>query len=145
MVIIMKTGASPEEIAEVTHSIAREGMTPFENPGVERKVIAVLGIIHCTSCSWWISSRICPALSAWRSSRSPKRFALTGVSPQDTVFEVASVPVGGKTLAIFAGPCSIESEEQAVETARAVKAAGANFFRGGPISRARPLCFPGAG
>jgi 3-deoxy-7-phosphoheptulonate synthase len=146
MVIIMKTGASPEEIAEVTHSIAREGMTPFENPGVERKVIAVLGIIHSHKLQLVDKFENMSGVERVALISEPYKLPSRECHPQDTVFEVAGVPVGGKTLAIFAGPCSIESEEQAVETARAVKAAGANFFRGGAYKpRSSPYAFQGLG
>jgi 3-deoxy-7-phosphoheptulonate synthase len=64
--------------------------------------------------------------------------------PEPTVVRVAKVPIGGPALAIMAGPCAVESEEQVVATARAVKAAGANILRGGAFKpRTSPYAFEG--
>ena len=53
--------------------------------------------------------------------------------------------IGGKRLAMMAGPCAVESEEQIMEAAAGVKKAGAQFLRGGPISENQPLRLPGHG
>ena len=64
--------------------------------------------------------------------------------PEDTVVDVAGVPVGGKRLAVMAGPCSVESREQVTGIAQAVKQAGANILRGGAFKpRTSPYAFQG--
>jgi 3-deoxy-7-phosphoheptulonate synthase len=65
---------------------------------------------------------------------------------EDTTFKIGSVTVGGSQLAVIAGPCSVESREQLLETAHAVKAAGATFLRGGAYKpRSSPYSFQGMG
>src|SRR6185503_10679119 len=77
----------------------------------------------------------------------PFKLASREVIPDDTVVRVGSVPVGaGAPLAIMAGPCSVESREQTLETARAVRAAGATILRGGAFKpRSSPYNFRGLG
>jgi 3-deoxy-7-phosphoheptulonate synthase len=66
------------------------------------------------------------------------------ICPEGTIVQVAGNPFGGERLAIVAGPCSVESEEQIVATARAVKSLGARFLRGGAYKpRTSPYCFQG--
>ena len=73
----------------------------------------------------------------------PYKLASREFHPADTVVEVGGVKIGGGDLAVMAGPCSVESEEQVVDTARAVKAAGGNILRGGAFKpRTSPLQLP---
>ena len=66
--------------------------------------------------------------------------------PEDTTFTIGNVTVGGNQLAVIAGPCSVESREQLMETAHAVKEAGATFLRGGAYKpRTSPYAFQGMG
>jgi len=146
MVIIMETGASPEEITAITEAITHEGLTPFENPGVERKVIAVLGVIDSHKLRLMDKFQNLGGVERVALISDPYKLPSRQYHPQDTVFDVEGSPIGGKTLAIIAGPCSIESEEQTVAAARAVKAAGATFIRGGAYKpRSSPYAFQGLG
>ncbi len=146
MVIIMETGAHPEEIAAVTEAITNEGLTPFENPGVERKVIAVLGVIDSHKLRLMDKFQNLSGVERVALISDPYKLPSRQYHPRDTVFDVQGSPIGGKTLAIIAGPCSIESEEQTVSAARAVKAAGATFIRGGAYKpRSSPYAFQGLG
>lgn len=66
--------------------------------------------------------------------------------PEDTIVDVSGVKVGGEHLALIAGPCSVESEEQVIEIAKAAKASGANMLRGGAFKpRTSPYAFQGMG
>jgi len=66
--------------------------------------------------------------------------------PEDTTFKIGDIPVGGKQLMVIAGPCSVESREQVMETAQSVKEAGATFLRGGAYKpRTSPYSFQGMG
>ena len=68
------------------------------------------------------------------------------MKPEDTVIDVGGVPLGGRAIAVMAGPCSVESREQLLEAAHAVKAAGARFLRGGAFKpRTSPYEFQGLG
>ena len=74
----------------------------------------------------------------------PFKLVSREVKEEDTVIEVGGSRIGGKAICIMAGPCSVESEQQIVETARAVKAAGATFLRGGAFKpRTSPYEFQG--
>ena len=80
--------------------------------------------------------------------RITKKFKLSGwdFHPQKTVIRVRDVTIGGDEVTVIAGPCSVESEEQTIETARAVKAAGASILRGGAYKpRTSPYEFRGLG
>ena len=146
MVIIMEAGAAPEAVAAVKEAITREGLTPFENPGVERKVIAVLGVIDAHKIRLADKFQDLVAVERVALITDPYKLPSRQYHHADTVFEVGSVEIGAKTLAIIAGPCSIESEDQAVKTAVAVKAAGANMIRGGAYKpRSSPYSFQGLG
>ena len=76
----------------------------------------------------------------------PYKLASRDFHPDDTIVTVGEVAIGGGDLAVMAGPCSVESEEQMVVTAKAVKAAGANMLRGGAFKpRTSPYSFRGLG
>ncbi|NLC56856.1 MAG: 3-deoxy-7-phosphoheptulonate synthase [Armatimonadetes bacterium] len=146
MVIIMETGAAPEDISAVTDAITLEGLTPFENPGVERKVIAVLGVIDAQKIRLMDKFQNMPGVERVTLISDPYKLPSRQCHPKDSTFEVCGVPIGGPLLTIIAGPCSIESKEQALETAHAVKAAGATLLRGGAFKpRSSPYAFQGLG
>ena len=76
----------------------------------------------------------------------PYKLANRAFHPEDSVINVAGIPVGGKALTLIAGPCSVESKEQVLEVARRVKASGANLLRGGAFKpRTSPYSFQGMG
>ena len=78
--------------------------------------------------------------------KEPYKRASRKFKPEDTVVKVGNVEIGGKSLVMMAGPCSVEGEEQILETARAVKKAGANMLRGGVVKpRTSPYAFQGMG
>lgn len=78
--------------------------------------------------------------------QEPYKRASRKFKPEDTVVKVGNVEIGGKSLVMMAGPCSVEGEEQILETARAVKKAGANMLRGGVVKpRTSPYAFQGMG
>ena len=67
--------------------------------------------------------------------QEPYKLVNRAFHPDDTIVDVSGVKVGGGHLALIAGPCSVESEEQVIEIAKAVKASGANMLRGGAFKR----------
>ena len=78
--------------------------------------------------------------------QEPYKRASRKFKPEDTIVKVGDIEIGGKHLVMMAGPCSVESEEQILETARAVKKAGANMLRGGVVKpRTSPYAFQGMG
>jgi 3-deoxy-7-phosphoheptulonate synthase len=146
MVIIMEQGAEPAQIDGVIAAVEREGLTPFVNPGVERKVIAVLGAIDTAKAQ--LADRFMNLHGVERVTliSEPYKLSSRGYHPEDTVVDVKGVRIGGPEIVVIAGPCSIESREQALQTAHAVKAAGAKLLRGGAFKpRTSPYSFQGLG
>ncbi len=78
--------------------------------------------------------------------QEPYKLANRAFHPEDTIIDVSGIPVGGGHMAMIAGPCSVESEEQVIDVAKAVKEAGANMLRGGAFKpRTSPYSFQGLG
>ena len=81
-----------------------------------------------------------------KSCTEPYKLANRAFHPEDTIVDVSGIPVGGGHMAMIAGPCSVESEEQVIDVAKAVKEAGANMLRGGAFKpRTSPYSFQGLG
>ena len=113
--------------------------------GVERTVIGVLGEPYPE-----LQDELELAAGVWEVLRvsKPSKLASREFAADDTVIEIGAgrVAVGGGNFAVFAGPCAVESEEQVLSTARAVKAAGAKVLRGGAFKpRTSPYSFRGMG
>jgi len=87
-----------------------------------------------------------PGVKSVKRIKEPYKNASKRVNPQGTVVEVNGAKIGGSNFAVIAGPCSVESEEQIIETAKAVKVAGAQVLRGGAYKmRTSPYTFQGLG
>lgn len=143
MIVVMKADASLEQVEAIKSRIGEEGLRPSTVEGAERTIVGVLGSItrdHETALE-----RMPGVLQILRVSR-PYKLASREFHPEDTVVQVGEVRVGGGDLAVMAGPCSVESKEQVVKTALAVKTAGANMLRGGAFKpRTSPYSFRGLG
>jgi len=147
MVIIMQREATPEQIQAVIDAVEGAGFRAFVNPGVERKVIALLGAVDAEKVTLADRFVSMPGVERVAPISEPYKLASRQTHPEDTIVKVGSkVRVGGPSLAIIAGPCSVETVEQTLEVARAVKAAGANLLRGGAFKpRTSPYAFQGLG
>jgi len=146
MVIIMEQGADPEHVENVLGFVQREGFTPFVNPGVERKVIAVLGVIDTQKALLADRFATLPGVERVTLISEPYKLSSRSYHPQGTIVRVGSVEIGGPELIVIAGPCSVESRQQTLETAHAVKEAGAKLLRGGAFKpRTSPYSFQGLG
>ncbi len=143
MIIVMEARASKAEIRSVLAKIKEMGYTPHTIHGKTRKVIGAIGDERGKFVLQSLESlpgveRVVPILK-------PYKLASREVKPERTVIRIApGVTVGGRQLLIVAGPCSVESEQQMVETARSVKEAGAHVLRGGAFKpRTSPYAFQG--
>jgi 3-deoxy-7-phosphoheptulonate synthase len=146
MVIIMRTEATPDEIQAVIDAVEDSGFRAFVNPGVERKVIALLGAVDVEKASLADRFASMPGVERVAPISEPYKLASRQTHPDDTVVRVGRVRIGGPRLAIIAGPCSVESRAQTLEVAHAVRAAGANLLRGGAFKpRTSPYAFQGLG
>ncbi len=141
MLVVMKPHATEAEVQAVVDKIRTLGFTPHPIPGAQRVAIGVTGNKGSIDTAQFETM---PGVAdAIRVSQPFKLVSREGTE-EDTVIDVGGVPLGGRTLAVMAGPCSVESREQILETAHAVKAAGARFLRGGAFKpRTSPYEFQG--
>jgi len=146
MVIIMQQGAAPEQVEAVIDTVQTQGFTPFVNPGVERKVIAVLGVVDSQKVTLVDKFESLEGVERVTLISEPYKLSSRNYHPADTIIEVGGVTIGGPDIVVIGGPCSVESREQVLETAHAVKAGGGKLLRGGAFKpRSSPYSFQGLG
>jgi 3-deoxy-7-phosphoheptulonate synthase len=142
----MDTQATEEQVESVQQEIRRIGFRPFMNPGVERKVIAVLGELDVRKADLVEHFQVMPGVARVDLISDLWKLASRQYRPQGTVVEVGDVKIGASEVVVAAGPCSVESEKQTIELAHQVKAAGAKLLRGGAFKpRTSPYAFQGLG
>ena len=146
MIIIMDTQATEDEIECVQEEIRKIGLRPFVNPGVERKVIAVLGELDVQKADLVEHFQAMRGVARVDLISDLWKLASRSYRPEGSVVEVGDVRIGGENVAVAAGPCSVESEEQTIALAHQVKSAGARLLRGGAFKpRTSPYSFQGLG
>jgi 3-deoxy-7-phosphoheptulonate synthase len=138
----MKLHATKEEIEHVCERIREFGYKVHSIQGAERVVIGAVGIGDVTPCLE--SLEAAPGVESAVRISAPYKFVSREFKKERTVIPVNGVEVGGSEFALMAGPCSVESEKQIMETAEAVAASGARIFRGGAFKpRTSPYEFQG--
>jgi 3-deoxy-7-phosphoheptulonate synthase len=143
MIVVMKTGSSQDEISRVVNRIEAGGLTAHISQGIEHTVIGALGQ---TFPELRDTLELLPGVEQVIPVSKPYKLASREFHPRDTVVELNGVTIGGNEIVVMAGPCAIESEEQLLATAQAVKAAGATVLRGGAFKpRTSPYQFRGLG
>ena len=145
MLIVMKAQATPEQIQAVCDHIEQLGFRAHPLPGAQRTAIGITG--NKGEVDRGNLEALSGVAEVIRVSK-PYKLASRDVKEEDTVirFPGTNATIGGRDLAIVAGPCSIESTEQAFAIAEQVAAAGAQFFRGGAYKpRTSPYAFQGLG
>jgi len=141
----MKAHATQEEIQAVCDHIAQLGFRAHPLPGAQRTAIGITG--NQGEVDRGNLESLSGVAEVIRVSKAYK-LASRDVKEEDTVvsFPGTSAAIGGRSLAVIAGPCSVESREQALAIAEQVAAAGAQFFRGGAYKpRTSPYAFQGLG
>jgi 3-deoxy-7-phosphoheptulonate synthase len=139
----MKTGCSQDEISHVTKRIEDIGLKAHISKGIEHTVIGVLGKVFPELRD---TLELLPGVDQVIPVSKPYKLASREFHPQDTIVKINGVAIGGNEIVVMAGPCAIESEEQLLATARAIKAAGATVLRGGAFKpRTSPYQFRGLG
>ena len=141
MIVVMKRSATEQDINAMISHVESLGLKPNVIRGAERTVIAAVGDERVAGIGSLESGagvdEVLPILA-------PYKLASRELKPEQTVVRAGSLVVGGGTIGVMAGPCSVENEEQIVSTARAVKAAGATALRGGAFKpRTSPYSFQG--
>jgi len=143
MIIVMKTGATQEELVAVEKKIVELGYQPHVIHGETRNVVGAVGDERGKEKLQIIESmpgveRVVPILK-------PYKLASLEVQPEPSEVEIKpGLGIGGKEFIVVAGPCAVESQQQICETAEAVKASGARLLRGGAFKpRTSPYSFQG--
>ena len=145
MLVVMKPQATPEEIQAVCEQIQALGFRAHPMPGAQRTAIGITG--NSGAVDQGDLEELSGVAEVIRVSK-PYKLVSRDVKEDNTViqFPGTNATIGGKNLAIMAGPCSIETREQALAVAEQVAAAGAQFFRGGAYKpRTSPYAFQGLG
>jgi 3-deoxy-7-phosphoheptulonate synthase len=143
MMIIMKPGSTQAEIDHVIEHIHANGLKPHLSGGQERTIIGAIGDTHAVPIE--IFDVLDGVESVVRISQ-PYKLASRQFHPANSVFPLDGFTIGGDEIVIIAGPCSVESRSQLLETAQAVREAGAHALRGGAFKpRTSPYTFQGLG
>jgi 3-deoxy-7-phosphoheptulonate synthase len=143
MIVVMKQEATREDIDHVVARIEELGLGSHLIEGAERTVVGVVGKTYPELRPMFETlnnvDEVVPI-------SKPYKLSSREFNPPDTIIDVKGVRIGGGETVVMAGPCSVESEEQLMATARAVRAAGAHVLRGGAFKpRTSPYQFRGLG
>ena len=141
MIIVMKKGASPEQIQHVIDRVEEMGLKSHPIYGTERTVIAAIGDKRGKNIEFFTAAagveRAMPILA-------PFKIASLEMKPERTEIKLGLGSIGGEQVGVIAGPCSVENRESLLETAHVVKRAGAIALRGGAFKpRTSPYSFQG--
>lgn len=143
MMIIMKSNATPQQVETAIHAVKTAGLSVHLSQGVEATIIGAIGETHN------IPTEIFEGLDGVEMVQritQPYKLASRQFHPENSVFPIDGFQVGGNDIVVVAGPCSVESRSQIIETAQAVREAGANALRGGVFKpRTSPYSFQGLG
>jgi 3-deoxy-7-phosphoheptulonate synthase len=144
MLVVMKAQATPEEIQAVCDHIEQLGFRPHPLPGAQRTAIGITG--NQGEVNRGNLESLSGVAEVIRVSKAYKLASRDAKEDDTVVCFQNGATIGGRDLAVIAGPCSIESREQALAIAEEVAAAGARFFRGGAYKpRTSPYAFQGLG
>jgi 3-deoxy-7-phosphoheptulonate synthase len=137
----MKKDCSEEEMTGLLKRLEEVGLSGHTIVGVERTVVGVVGQVYPELAD---ELETMPGVDDIVPISKPYKLASREFKPADTTIRVGDVVIGGGQTVVMAGPCAVESEEQLMATARAVKAAGGHILRGGAFKpRSSPYTFRG--
>lgn len=143
MIIVLKPGTKKEDVSRVEQLIKRKGLDTHIVEGAGQTVVGCLGDTSKVDARLF---EVDHSVDKVIHVQEPYKLANRAFHPEDSVIDVSGVKVGGENLALIAGPCSVETYEQVLGIAKAVKASGANMLRGGAFKpRTSPYSFQGLG
>jgi len=143
LLVVMKAQAGPQEIARVCERIETLGFKPHIIPGEQRTAIGITGNPGPIDPAEFEDL---PGVAEAIRVSKPYKLVSRETKPENTIVFVNSVPVGGDRIVLCGGPCSVESRDQILASARAVKKAGGELLRGGAYKpRTSPYSFQGLG
>ena len=141
MIVILKQQAKNEEIEKLIRYIEAKGLEVSPVIGIEK---SILGLIGDTSQVDISSIKANEIVEKVMHVQEPFKKANRMFHPEDTIVDVNGIKIGGNKIAVIAGPCSVESEEQIIGIAKEVKELGAGLLRGGAFKpRTSPYAFQG--
>ena len=142
MIVVMRRDAKEEDVQHMIKQVESLGLKPTVLRGTERTVIAAIGDERAAASVGVLESG--PGVDEVLPVLAPYKIASVETKSEPTVVQTDGFAVGGGRCGVIAGPCSVESEEQIVSTARAIKTAGATALRGGAFKpRTSPYSFQG--
>ncbi len=143
MIVNMSERATDQEITHIIERIREAGYQPHVTRGVERTIVAAVGNGRRHEIE---ALQVAPGVETVVPIAQPFKLVSRQVKPERSVVNVGGVAIGGLGVVVIAGPCSVESREQLLSTAQAVKRAGATMLRGGAYKpRTSPYDFQGLG
>jgi len=143
MVVVMKRDATEADIERVSEKVREAGGEAFVSRGA---VHTIIGLVGDTASFMGLGLDNFPGVDHLIQVGKPYKMVARALHPHPTTVKVGSAAVGRETFTIIAGPCAVESEEQALAAARGAKAAGATILRGGAYKpRTSPYSFQGLG
>ncbi|MBR6712613.1 MAG: 3-deoxy-7-phosphoheptulonate synthase [Selenomonadaceae bacterium] len=143
MIVVMKRGATQENLAAVVKKIEASGLRTHLSKGEEVTIVGVIGDKKTIA-----NLELQMMAGVEKTVRITEKYKLVSrdFHPEDTIIDAGGVKIGGDEIIVMAGPCAVESLEQLREAASAVKACGAKFLRGGAFKpRTSPYDFQGLG
>ncbi len=141
MIVVMNQGAAETEINEVLKKLEKYGFQIHFSQGVERTIIGAIGDKTRLKSD---ALEVMPGVEKVMPILQPYKLAGRAFKQGNTEIKIGNITIGGNTIQVMAGPCAVESREQLLEAARAVKAAGATMLRGGAYKpRTSPYSFQG--
>lgn len=145
MIILMRLGASAEQIEAVCAVIRDHGADPLVLPGEDRTAVGIPASLNADQrANLEAAIGALEGVSKVTQTSRPYKLASREFHPEPTIIRVKNVAIGPGTFVVMGGPCSVESEEQFAEAAQQVKAAGATVLRGGAFKpRTSPYAFQG--
>ncbi|MCX5992321.1 MAG: 3-deoxy-7-phosphoheptulonate synthase [Chloroflexi bacterium] len=142
MIVAMKRGASHDEVDGVVQRAKSFNLEVQLNLGTDKTVVALLG-----SNTGQLSTdffAVLPGVEHVARIMKPYKLASRGFKPEDSIVTINGIDIGSKRIVVMAGPCAVESEQQLIDAAKAVKKAGASILRGGAFKpRTSPFSFQG--
>ena len=143
MIVILKPNPNPDQLESLKNWLLGKGIQIHTSLGTSHMILGLVGDTSTLDIDLISALDIVEDV---KRVQEPYKNANRKFHPEDTVVPVGSTQIGGGTLTIMAGPCSVESEEQIIAVAKAVKASGATMLRGGAFKpRTSPYAFQGMG
>ena len=143
MIVILKENPNRDQLESLIHWLQDKGVTVHSTVGSHKTILGLVG--DTSSLDIGLISAL-DIVENVKRVQEPYKNANRKFHPEDTVIDLGTTTIGGGSLTIMAGPCSVESEQQVVAIAKAVKASGATMLRGGAFKpRTSPYSFQGMG